>query len=91
MTALLMYDLIEAQLRIGGMIYKATDLVADDGSIYQLEHNGKILNVMHPNTVNTFIDMCTGNGVPVIPMDEFTKAEREAFQRGRITAYAAGI
>ena len=90
MTALLMYDLIEAQLRIGGMIYKASDLVADDGTIYQIEHNGKILNVMHPNTVNAFIDMCTGNGIPVIPIDEFTKAEKEAFQHGRINPFATG-
>ena len=84
MIALMMYDLIEAQLRIGGLIYKSTELVADDGSIYQIEHNGKILCVMHPNTVSAFIDMCSANGIPVIPIQEFVDAEKEAFKAGKV-------
>ena len=80
------YDLMNAQLEAGALLLKISEDISDPWKAYLgvINTNDKyqIVWTIHPKVANEFIDRCSDEGVPIILLDDYYKAEKEAFLKG---------
>ena len=89
MTALLEYDLIIAQIKVGAIVYKPSEWV-ERGTIYSVDYKPQFYEsplekyfVVHPANVLELLKECEAVGIQTILLSRFFEAEKEAFLNGR--------